>query len=75
MSHLVDTMSFDANEVVSQTDFWVANINFTTFPTTREPFVNNNNNDNRIESTCHTYWRPSDSLLKILRSLYENDYP
>jgi hypothetical protein len=70
MSHLIDVMFLDANEMVSQIDdFGVANIDSTTSSTT---FIINNNNC--IENICHTYWRPSDSLIKILRSLYENDY-
>ena len=75
MSHLLNVISLDANEVVPQIDeFWVTNIDSTTSSTTHETFTSNNNNNNCIENICLPHWRPSDLLLKTLRSLYENDY-
>ena len=61
------------NEAVSKIDdFWFAtNVNSTA--RTTQTFINNNNNNNNnnncIENICLTYWRSSDSLCKILRSL------
>lgn len=75
MSHLINVMFLDVNESVFQIDdFWLpTNVN-STARTTHENFSNNNNNNNQVDNICHTYWRPSDSFRKILRSLYENDY-
>jgi len=73
MSHLINVMFLDVNESVSRIDdFWLTtNVN-STARTTHENFINNTNNNNQVDDTCHhTYWRPSDSLRKILRSLYE----
>ena len=72
MSHLINIMFLDVNESVSRIDdFWLTtNVN-STARTTHENFINNTNNNNQVDDTCHhTYWRPSDSLRKILRSMF-----
>ena len=48
-----------------------------TYPNTiirSTPHETSNNNNNSIEITTDTYWRPSNTLRKILCRLYEDDY-
>ena len=69
MSHVIDILFLDANEMVFHIDdhSWLAN----TSSTRHDTYMNDTC---CMENINDTYWRPSDPLRKTLRSLYENDY-
>ena len=68
MSQIIDIVYLDANEMTfSVDDSHFAIVNSTTCSLPLEATVNDN-------IDIQLYWRPSDTLHKILRSLYEDDY-
>jgi len=72
MSHVIDVFTLNTNEMVFDiNDNWLTHPNLI-IPTTQHETSNNNNNS--MEITTDTYWRPSNTLRKILCQLYEDDY-
>ena len=72
MSHVIDVFALDTNEIVFHiSDTWLTHPNTVIRSTPHEA---SNNNNNSMEITTDRYWRPSNTLRKILCRLYEDDY-